>query len=127
MYENHHTIYKVCPNCGAHLDPGERCDCQTERMHPLPRDGLRATCPYFRQRRDYQGMYEIECEKASPDGKKRSGCGEHFLDRQERDAEYERRCCHGGDCNLRDDIQKKTDDNLRRLYYGTRDNNSQAL
>ena len=20
--------YKVCPFCGAHLDPGERCDCQ---------------------------------------------------------------------------------------------------
>lgn len=20
-------IYKVCPYCGAHLDPGERCDC----------------------------------------------------------------------------------------------------
>lgn len=22
--------YSVCPNCGAHLDPGERCDCQQE-------------------------------------------------------------------------------------------------
>lgn len=22
--------YKVCPDCGAHLDPGERCDCQNE-------------------------------------------------------------------------------------------------
>lgn len=20
--------YKVCPFCGAHLDPGEKCDCQ---------------------------------------------------------------------------------------------------
>ena len=20
--------FKVCPNCGAHLDPGERCDCE---------------------------------------------------------------------------------------------------
>ena len=20
--------YRVCPFCGAHLDPGERCDCQ---------------------------------------------------------------------------------------------------
>ncbi len=20
-------IYKTCPYCGAHLDPGERCDC----------------------------------------------------------------------------------------------------
>lgn len=22
--------YKTCPYCGAHLDPGEVCDCQTE-------------------------------------------------------------------------------------------------
>ena len=20
--------YKTCPDCGAHLDPGERCDCK---------------------------------------------------------------------------------------------------
>ena len=20
--------YRICPLCGAHLDPGERCDCQ---------------------------------------------------------------------------------------------------
>ena len=19
--------YKICPHCGAHLDPGEKCDC----------------------------------------------------------------------------------------------------
>lgn len=22
--------YKICPNCGAALDPGEVCDCQKE-------------------------------------------------------------------------------------------------
>jgi glucokinase len=21
------VMYKTCPDCGAHLDPGERCDC----------------------------------------------------------------------------------------------------
>lgn len=21
------TYFKVCPRCGAHLDPGETCDC----------------------------------------------------------------------------------------------------
>lgn len=24
-------LYKECPNCGAHLDPGERCDCQDKQ------------------------------------------------------------------------------------------------
>lgn len=24
------TYYRTCPDCGAHLDPGEVCDCQTE-------------------------------------------------------------------------------------------------
>lgn len=22
------TYYRTCPECGAHLDPGEMCDCQ---------------------------------------------------------------------------------------------------
>lgn len=24
------AMYVTCPNCGAHLDPGEQCDCQEE-------------------------------------------------------------------------------------------------
>lgn len=23
------AYYNTCPHCGAHLDPGERCDCQS--------------------------------------------------------------------------------------------------
>lgn len=26
--------YKVCPYCGAHLDHGERCDCQAPKSEP---------------------------------------------------------------------------------------------
>lgn len=22
--------FEVCPRCGAHLDPGEKCDCEEE-------------------------------------------------------------------------------------------------
>lgn len=32
--------YKTCPECGAHLDPGERCDCtlhiSEHKKSPLP-------------------------------------------------------------------------------------------
>ncbi len=25
------AYYNICPDCGAHLDPGEPCDCQDEK------------------------------------------------------------------------------------------------
>lgn len=25
------AVYKECPYCGAHLDPGERCDCKEQQ------------------------------------------------------------------------------------------------
>ena len=25
---NNMAQYKTCPDCGAHLDPGEKCDCE---------------------------------------------------------------------------------------------------
>ena len=29
--------YKVCPNCGAHLDPAEHCDCETKHADKQPK------------------------------------------------------------------------------------------
>lgn len=29
------NYYRVCPFCGAHLDPGERCDCRDEGNAPI--------------------------------------------------------------------------------------------
>lgn len=26
-----HEYYRTCERCGAHLDPGEKCDCEEER------------------------------------------------------------------------------------------------
>lgn len=26
--------YNICPHCGSHLDPGERCDCQNKVQEP---------------------------------------------------------------------------------------------
>ena len=34
--------YKICPLCGAHLDPGERCDC--EEVHQ-PFSGISVNYP----------------------------------------------------------------------------------
>lgn len=25
------SYYKVCPNCGSNLDPGEKCNCESEK------------------------------------------------------------------------------------------------
>ena len=27
--------YRICPDCGAHLDPQEKCDCRDEKSGPL--------------------------------------------------------------------------------------------
>lgn len=39
--------YKICPHCGAHLDPGERCDCQDKKREaaPLQRERPQAKTP----------------------------------------------------------------------------------
>lgn len=45
-----HTYYHTCPYCGAHLDPGERCDCQ-KRLADTLTDGKaksRPPCPAAR-------------------------------------------------------------------------------
>lgn len=31
--------YRVCPDCGAHLDPGEVCDCQTDELESYLSEG----------------------------------------------------------------------------------------
>lgn len=28
------SYYRICPHCGAALDPGEACDCQDEEKTP---------------------------------------------------------------------------------------------
>ena len=37
--------YKVCPDCGAHLDHGEPCDCKKEETAPLSRERPLAKIP----------------------------------------------------------------------------------
>lgn len=33
------TYYRVCPCCGAHLDPGEVCDCRENEKTPANAGG----------------------------------------------------------------------------------------
>lgn len=33
------TYYRVCPCCGAHLDPGEVCDCRENEKTPAVAGG----------------------------------------------------------------------------------------
>ena len=30
------SYYRECPYCGAHLDPGERCDCRDDAQNEEP-------------------------------------------------------------------------------------------
>ncbi len=32
------SFYKTCPDCGAHLDPGEPCDCKKNRAALLQQE-----------------------------------------------------------------------------------------
>ena len=29
------SYYRICSSCGAHLDPGERCDCREDEKAPV--------------------------------------------------------------------------------------------
>jgi hypothetical protein len=29
--EGEKMLFKICPNCGANLDPGERCECEESK------------------------------------------------------------------------------------------------
>lgn len=60
--------FKVCPHCGAHLDPGEVCDCLTHQVCTEARE----TFPeYFTGKTDREIVHEItevlqRAERAAP-------------------------------------------------------------
>ena len=49
------AFYRICPDCGAYLDPGEQCSCHEERLIEMERkekekakEGQSAEEPVFR-------------------------------------------------------------------------------
>lgn len=94
-------FFKTCKVCGAHLDPQESCDCQ--RPVPFtPKDGNRASCPYFSHRTNHKQVYKIHC--AHPVGF-HCGCFSSAMV-QERDAFYATVCCKSGrGCRIWADIE----------------------
>lgn len=44
------AYYRICPHCGARLDPGERCECEHEKS-PSPAATSREA------KRNIQGQY----------------------------------------------------------------------
>ena len=73
---------RTCGGCGTTLEPGETCNCQRPAKC-LPRDGLRAYCPYFQHRSSYRGRYYIVC----------GGRKTPYPDSEQRDRHYRRYCC----------------------------------
>lgn len=73
------SYYRICPNCGAHLDPGEKCDCLKQS----------AKCPLFCCRWDHGEEHSILCARA--DG--RVTQERTFVDADARDAFYRESCC----------------------------------
>lgn len=47
-------MYKICMNCGAHLDPGDRCDC--ERREQPEVDMVKRPVAHQRRRRTLSEM-----------------------------------------------------------------------
>ena len=41
----HMSYYRTCPNCGAHLDPGEPCDCGTAKSQTFVDLGKKGAAP----------------------------------------------------------------------------------
>ena len=72
----------ICPACGRVLEDFEVCECD----RPLPRDGLRASCPQFVARVRYRGRCYISCRMRKL----------RFMSRSERDNYYMNHCCKDG-------------------------------
>ena len=52
--------YKPCPDCGAHLDPGERCDCNEKEPVYQHKPLAVRVCTNQKQQRKYTTIQRNE-------------------------------------------------------------------
>ncbi len=90
MHSRNSRIFRTCAACGAELSAEESCHC----TQPLPRDGLRASCPFFHHRGNFRGRAYIVCRMAEERGFIKTP----FESTEERNLVYMHHCCAGLPC-----------------------------
>lgn len=52
--------YRVCPKCGAALDPAEHCDCEEERARERKMENERMERLYIKENKSNQIAFNLE-------------------------------------------------------------------
>ena len=66
------SYFKICPHCGAHLDPGEKCDCIRSKYARLT--------PENKRRIDAFVLALVEKQKAAPGASNTQDGGAEHVD-----------------------------------------------
>lgn len=66
------NYYRTCPHCGAHLDPGEKCDCFESKYARLT--------PENKRKVDEEIDRMVEKQKAAPGASNTQGVGAEHVD-----------------------------------------------
>ena len=51
------AYYRECPRCGAHLDPGEHCDCKDDKKPVVAKSTVKRAEEMIRLEKD--GQYRL--------------------------------------------------------------------
>ena len=53
------AFFRICPDCGAHLDPGESCDCREIKAKELEQKADRERKYQKKVKMDKDGQYRL--------------------------------------------------------------------
>ena len=59
--------YRTCPDCGAALDPGERCDCWEQPKSQAPGKKRKKKSPGQTGAEEKEGRYSMSKQKQAPE------------------------------------------------------------